>query len=469
MADAADDDDERWSDWEEEEGDREELRTQSLFEPSRTFASPDECLSNARDEFGLDILKVTAGRGFYERIQLVNYVRSRIASGEGATSLVASVLAHANSTDAPPWRAEDHLKPVVEGDPLLFSLGSAADESDDESDTEGADGRPSGAAAKAPHGAARESLSAARAADEAVIRAGGVVASDADLAVGSAEATGGASGASSADGGVEAMRAQMAAMHALLHDMASDEVVPADCSDADEHSESDGGSDGGEHAAGGGGRAGADARGSQPRRLSGGRRRGRRSRPTTGERVDKGYFESYDGLGIHHTMLSDKVRTEAYRDAIQQPWMRGKRVLDIGCGTSILSLFAAAAGAAQVFAVDASEIIDHAREVVRCVPRARARPSARRFCRRPREHRAEQPRARRARQRATASRSRGARSLRPPAPHSPLPLALPQPQRHGRPYRAHPRQGGGGGSADAQGGRDHLRVDGVLPAVRGVR
>jgi protein arginine N-methyltransferase 3 len=62
-------------------------------------------------------------------------------------------------------------------------------------------------------------------------------------------------------------------------------------------------------------------------------------------------------------MLKDKVRTDAYRDFIydNKHLFAGKVVLDVGCGTGILSMFCAKAGAAQVIAVDNSDIIDKAR------------------------------------------------------------------------------------------------------------
>ncbi len=63
-------------------------------------------------------------------------------------------------------------------------------------------------------------------------------------------------------------------------------------------------------------------------------------------------------------MLKDTVRTDAYRDFIylNKDIFAGKVVLDIGCGTGILSMFCAKAGAKQVIAVDNSDILDKARE-----------------------------------------------------------------------------------------------------------
>ena len=73
---------------------------------------------------------------------------------------------------------------------------------------------------------------------------------------------------------------------------------------------------------------------------------------------DDEYFGSYGELTIHHEMLTDKPRTQGYKDALDSaaPWLRGKVVLDAGCGTGILSILAAKAGARKVFAVDASAI-----------------------------------------------------------------------------------------------------------------
>ena len=61
------------------------------------------------------------------------------------------------------------------------------------------------------------------------------------------------------------------------------------------------------------------------------------------------------------------MRTEAYRDAffLNKSLVEGKRVLDVGCGTGILSMFAATAGAKQVVGVDLSAMARAAQEAVK--------------------------------------------------------------------------------------------------------
>jgi len=79
------------------------------------------------------------------------------------------------------------------------------------------------------------------------------------------------------------------------------------------------------------------------------------------------YFDSYAHHAIHEEMLKDEVRTRTYEMAIMQNkhLFQEKIVLDVGCGTGILSMFAAQAGAKQVYAIDCSTIIEQAREIVK--------------------------------------------------------------------------------------------------------
>uniref|UniRef100_A0A1A8PMM6 Protein arginine N-methyltransferase 3 n=1 Tax=Nothobranchius rachovii TaxID=451742 RepID=A0A1A8PMM6_9TELE len=85
------------------------------------------------------------------------------------------------------------------------------------------------------------------------------------------------------------------------------------------------------------------------------------------EDEDEAYFSSYGHYSIHEEMLKDKVRTESYRDFMygNAEVFRDKVVLDVGCGTGILSMFAARSGAKKVIAVDQSEIIYQAMDIVR--------------------------------------------------------------------------------------------------------
>lgn len=107
------------------------------------------------------------------------------------------------------------------------------------------------------------------------------------------------------------------------------------------------------------------------------------------------YFDSYAHFGIHEEMLKDEVRTKSYMNSIvknkhlfkDKVWqslhpclfsristcmavrlttgdMPFQVVLDVGCGTGILCMFAARAGARKVIGVECSGIINTARKIV---------------------------------------------------------------------------------------------------------
>lgn len=82
---------------------------------------------------------------------------------------------------------------------------------------------------------------------------------------------------------------------------------------------------------------------------------------------DPSSFGVYYARLLHQqNMLQDGVRTEAYRRAILSNAVdfEGKVVLDVGSGTGILSFFAAQAGAARVYSVEASNMADQAARLV---------------------------------------------------------------------------------------------------------
>mmetsp|Transcript_27342 Transcript_27342/g.69581 ORF Transcript_27342/g.69581 Transcript_27342/m.69581 type:complete len:344 (-) Transcript_27342:550-1581(-) len=79
------------------------------------------------------------------------------------------------------------------------------------------------------------------------------------------------------------------------------------------------------------------------------------------------YFDSYSHFGIHEEMLKDGIRTRSYMNAIMNNafQFKDKIVLDIGCGTGILSLFCSKAGAKHVYGIECSAIADQAQQIVR--------------------------------------------------------------------------------------------------------
>lgn len=63
----------------------------------------------------------------------------------------------------------------------------------------------------------------------------------------------------------------------------------------------------------------------------------------------------------HREYLSDPVRLDLFRRAIQESVRPGDVVADVGSGTGILGLFAFAAGAARVYSIEATGMIEIAR------------------------------------------------------------------------------------------------------------
>ena len=88
--------------------------------------------------------------------------------------------------------------------------------------------------------------------------------------------------------------------------------------------------------------------------------------PADVDSTEDPYFGSYSKTSIHRTMIQDQIRTRSYRNAIfhNKHLFEGKTVLDVGCGSGILSLFAAKAGAKKVIGVDNSNIAYQAKKIV---------------------------------------------------------------------------------------------------------
>ncbi len=81
--------------------------------------------------------------------------------------------------------------------------------------------------------------------------------------------------------------------------------------------------------------------------------------PAGGEPAASLVSTGFGAAANHVHMLRDTVRVMAYRAAIEKH-APGKRVVEVGCGTGILSLFAAKAGARKVIAIEESQVSETA-------------------------------------------------------------------------------------------------------------
>lgn len=74
-------------------------------------------------------------------------------------------------------------------------------------------------------------------------------------------------------------------------------------------------------------------------------------------------FGASASLPTHHALLTDVPRVMAYQRAIAAS-CAGKVVVEVGCGSGILSIFAARAGARKVIAIEEMEIADLAARMI---------------------------------------------------------------------------------------------------------
>ncbi|MEI6887119.1 MAG: 50S ribosomal protein L11 methyltransferase [bacterium] len=76
----------------------------------------------------------------------------------------------------------------------------------------------------------------------------------------------------------------------------------------------------------------------------------------------KGYFSKF---GAHQTMLEDKIRMTAYKNALRKAIIPGKSIIvEIGTGTGILSLLAARYGARKIYTFELGPIANLAKKII---------------------------------------------------------------------------------------------------------
>lgn len=255
-------DDEHFSDWEDDDDD--DLSVKSLFD-NKVFKSINEMVIYDFESFGFDLrgLIKCLGPNDTKIIQVVNYIRSqteRMKQLSDSVNLIFTFLdgLRTKGFDSSVFSDPSNMKPVLEADPLLFSLREYVF-GDMDSEDEIEENKPT-----------KVDISS-----------------------------------------VEALQSQLAQYKNLVSTMISDSTES--------------------------------------------------TKPD-----DSYYFEGYSHIGIHETMLRDFPRTNSYASAFREnaAYFKDKIVLDVGCGTGILSMCAARAGAKKVFAIDRSNIVEKTRKII---------------------------------------------------------------------------------------------------------
>jgi hypothetical protein len=73
----------------------------------------------------------------------------------------------------------------------------------------------------------------------------------------------------------------------------------------------------------------------------------------------------FSSLNVQKSMLQDKVRNEAFKEAIFRNVKPGDVVIDLGSGTGILAIWAAQAGAKKVYAIEETDVAEVAEAVIK--------------------------------------------------------------------------------------------------------
>lgn len=304
------DENKEWDDWHADADEVEEATPTLCVACESVFASSEQCLAHIKEAHGFDFLAFLKASTsdpslrMYHHIKLVNYLRHHygVSSSEASKVKDSSTVAKQVKVEGEEWNSEKYLKSKIEDDPLLYI---DADDEDGQDEDDAPFKLPSEAAPSKPgyqfKDLSREAL-------------------EAKLA--------------------SALEEQAAASEKLAYleqHLASLQRLNKTLLDEPE-----------------------------PRSRSGSVSSDS-SESSVVKEIDAGYFGSYAGFHIHEDMIKDRVRTDAYRDFIEgnPELFKDKIVMDVGCGTSILSMFAVRAGAKHVIAIDNSGIIERAKEIAK--------------------------------------------------------------------------------------------------------
>lgn len=305
---------EDWDDWGEDDdndGGENDKPFMCLFLDSQ-FSSCSELWEHCRlaHKFDFDGIRKELGLDFYGSFKLINYVRSQVAENRCWSCGLAcqshqDIQNHLHETVnlkeiKPLWDDDKYLKPFMQDDPLLYSFNE---------DEEGEDNHMT--------------LDDQEELMRDLSNIDGMCIEDTDMLEKSAHGYG--------ENGAKEV-ASTSSSHENMGNSSKMEMVNGDSEE----------------------RVGS----------SDGKPSDKHSKASIMNLVDKdikkanaNYFGAYSSFGIHREMISDKVRMDAYSQAILKnpSLMTGAVVMDVGCGTGILSLFAAKTGASRVIAVEASE------------------------------------------------------------------------------------------------------------------